>query len=107
MGKNKPDVKILPDVKKKPDTKSKNEVKNKADTKKSSINPSYEKTPSYTKSLASLVDSATPKVNDFKEDYKKPESNVKVCFYKNFKFFFIDLPLLLSFHRSSFIHSLF
>jgi hypothetical protein len=45
---------------------------------KGSINPSYDKTPVYTKSLASLVASATPKVNDFKEDYKKPEPTVKV-----------------------------
>ena len=45
------------------------DVKNKTDTKKSSINPNYEKTPAYTKSLASIVGSAAPKVNDFKENF--------------------------------------
>ena len=60
------------------------DVKNKTDTKKSSINPGYEKTPAYTKSLASIVGSAAPKVNDFKEDYKKPESSVKVCYISKY-----------------------
>jgi hypothetical protein len=59
-------------------SKNKTEPKTNTNPNKGSINPSYDKTPVYTKSLASLVASATPKVNDFKEDYKKPEPTVKV-----------------------------
>ena len=50
-------------------SKNKTEAKIKTNSSKGSINPSYDKTPVYTKSLASLVASATPKVNDFKEPH--------------------------------------